>query len=406
MAVSDVPSPESLRFYRFLILALLCLSDGTYTVLRRYSRGVLKEQYAVNEVLLLGEIYKLLFSMWMISRSGRPSNSSDNSDEKETNRKGTNIVRPFLPHLADLLAKSRRMLILAIIYGAGNILSYYALSRISAGTFVVIAQGKTLMTALFSSIILGRSYSWTKWRALVTLTGGVILFVLPTLEQDDKATTVITSYTGMTIIMGCLAEFVVIILSGYASVYFEKSIKSDKASEGLDIWARNFQLGFHSIFIYAILIVIYPQEGAYFTQWTSLALILSILGAAGGLLVALSIKYSDSVVKTLAITGSILYSSIVDKFALDGPLTGQMVISAVIVILSVITYTFDATPVMKVPPPSPVDIEQKPPEFLLDSTNDADWTGTKSRTDKSCSPSWRGKAHKECANNYKLELEE
>ena len=251
-------------------------------------------------------------------------------------------------HLCQLILKSRKMLTLAIIYGIGNIMSYYALARVGAGTFVVFAQGKTLTTALFSVIMMGRSFSWTKWRALLTLVAGVILFVIPTLEgsggNDNKES---KSYD---VAMGCLAEFGVIMLSGFASIYFEKAIKNDTASEGLDIWERNFQLGFHSIYIYVIMLVVYrnPQEAAsgYFANWTPLAFALSALGATGGLLVALSIKYGDSVLKTLAISGSIIYAAIVDRFLLGGPLTGQMSISAFIVVVAIISYTFDATPVI------------------------------------------------------------
>ena len=237
------------------------------------------------------------------------------------------------------------MLTLAIIYGIGNIMSYYALARVGAGTFVVFAQGKTLTTALFSVIMMGRSFSWTKWRALLTLVAGVILFVIPTLESSgDNDTKDSKSYD---VAMGCLAEFGVIMLSGFASIYFEKAIKRDTASEGLDIWERNFQLGFHSIYIYVILLVAYrnPQEAAsgYFSNWTPLAFALSGLGATGGLLVALSIKYGDSVLKTLAISGSIIYAAIVDRFLLGGPLTGQMSISAFIVVVAIISYTFDTT---------------------------------------------------------------
>lgn len=332
--VNPVITPERLRFLRFLTLFCLCFSDGTYTVLRRYSRGVLQENYNVNEVLLMAEIYKVIFSVWMVSTSSQ-SHKSD---------------VPLTTYLICLVMKSRKMLLLAIIYGVGNVLSYYALARVGAGTFVVFAQGKTLTTALFSSLMLGRSYTWTQWRALLTLVAGVVLFVIPTLQNNNVGDASDASKTSE-ITKGCLAQSVVIMISGFASIYFEKAIKNDVASEGLDIWARNFQLGFHSIFIYGIMIVAFAnnhegegEDGIYFANWTLFAFVLSGLGAGGGLLVALSIKYGDSVLKTLAISGSIIYAAIVDRFVLGGPLTGQMSVSAFIVVVAIISYTFDATP--------------------------------------------------------------
>ena len=109
---------------RLLTLLALSLVDGTYTVLRRYSRGVLVEVYSFNEVLLIAELLKLTFSIFMIRGNMRSSGD------------GRLVVR----RCAELMMKSSKMLVLALLYGAGNILSYVALRRIGAGTFVIIAQ--------------------------------------------------------------------------------------------------------------------------------------------------------------------------------------------------------------------------------------------------------------------------
>lgn len=79
--------------------------------------------------------------------------------------------------------------------------------------------------------------------------------------------------------------------------------------------------------------------------WSWMALLVAILGAAGGLLVALSIKYGDAILKTLATTAAIILSSAIDKVWLDGPLTPIMVIAGAQVIVSICNYTFDATPI-------------------------------------------------------------
>mmetsp|Transcript_14387 Transcript_14387/g.21888 ORF Transcript_14387/g.21888 Transcript_14387/m.21888 type:complete len:163 (-) Transcript_14387:330-818(-) len=66
--------------------------------------------------------------------------------------------------------------------------------------------------------------------------------------------------------------------------------------------------------------------------------------AAGGLLVALSIKHGDSILKTLATTGAITVSAALDHLLLGGPLTNVMVLAAAVVVLAICNYTFDATP--------------------------------------------------------------
>lgn len=81
-----------------------------------------------------------------------------------------------------------------------------------------------------------------------------------------------------------------------------------------------------------------------FGGWSLLAWIVTFLGAAGGLLVALSIKYGDAILKTLATTAAIIVSSVLDHWFLQGPLTAIMMIAGIQVILSICNYTFDTTP--------------------------------------------------------------
>ncbi|KAL7532629.1 hypothetical protein ACHAXR_004747 [Thalassiosira sp. AJA248-18] len=344
-------SPSRLRFYRLVTLLSLLLTDGTYTVLRRYSRGVLKETYSVNEVLLMAEFYKIFFSVFMMGGCSSGSihdrglvtvDPTVDVSPKERGSRGGGLIR----HLFQLLLRSKKMLILSLIYGVMNVLSYYALARVGAGMFVVIANLKTLTTAGFSALILRRSFSWTKWRALVLLVVGVVLFILPTLKAVKDDTSIaykddrITSYSSG-ILLGIAAELVVVTLSGFASVYFERAIKGTP----FNIWEWNFQLGFYSILMYCGLIFSEGDKtGAPFANWTPAAVCLSLLGAMGGLLVALSIKYGDSVLKTLAISRSIIYASVVDHIFLGGLFNEHMVLAAVIVVIAVVNYNFDASP--------------------------------------------------------------
>ena len=206
---------------------------------------------------------------------------------------------------------------------------------------------------------------------------GVVLFVLPTLEEnhdrdDDDNDTKIRD-----VLAGCAAELLVVTISGFAAIYFEVAIKQRGSGDGggdaddfagTNIWGRNFQLGFYSVIMYLLFRGLEgtathddddatdgeEQKGArgsglppspffrpFFVDWSPLAVILSISAACGGLLVALSIKYGDSVLKTLAVSGSILFASVVDHYLLGGPLTGQMGVAAVVTIIAIVNYAFD-----------------------------------------------------------------
>ena len=236
--------------------------------------------------------------------------------------------------------------ILALIYGAMNILSFVSLRNISAGIFTIFAQLKILTTAVCSSIILRRSYSQTKWRALISLMLGVLLFSEPIWNNSDNS----KNPEGGNVVLGTAAVLIEVSLSGFASIYFEKVIKTDP--EQMGIWERNYQLAFTSIPVY--LCFMFHDKGGekgFMGGWSMTAAVLSFLGAAGGLLVALSIKHGDSILKTLATTGAIVFSAILDHYVLSGPLTAVMCIAGVQVILSICNYTFDASPLENKPLP-------------------------------------------------------
>ena len=247
-----------------------------------------------------------------------------------------------------LISTSKKMFVLALIYGAMNILSFISLRNISAGTFTIFAQCKILTTATFSTLILKRSYSWTKWRSLLTLMLGVLLFSEPiwggifSSSNNDSDSSTNSTGTGNAL-LGTTAVLIEVTLSGFASIYFEKVIKTDPLQLG--IWERNFQLALSSVPVYLLFIIGNGggTAGGFFTGWSILAFGLSVLGAAGGLLVALSIKYGDSILKTLATTGAIVLTGVLDHLFLGGPLTPSMIIAGLQVIISICNYTFDAT---------------------------------------------------------------
>merc|ERR1711935_1157693 len=89
-----------------------------------------------------------------------------------------------------------------------------------------------------------------------------------------------------------------VILSGFASIYFERVLKS--VEETYSVWDRNFQLAFWSASIY-LPILIYDNPTNPFVGWSYVAVLCAAVGALGGVLVALSIKYTDSILKTIVV---------------------------------------------------------------------------------------------------------
>ena len=324
----------------------------SYIFTHAYLILVVKNKY---EVLLAAEVIKVVFSAFTIAKNLPPGEKA-------------------MPKLKYILRRSSKMGILALIYGAMNILSFVSLRNISAGIFTIFAQLKILTTAVCSNIILRRSYSFTKWRALISLMLGVLLFSEPIWNNADMS----KNPEGGNVFLGTAAVLIEVSLSGFASIYFEKVIKTDP--EQMGIWERNYQLAFTSIPVY-IGFMLYDKGGeeGFGGGWSMTAAMLSFLGAAGGLLVALSIKHGDSILKTLATTGAIVFSAILDHHVLSGPLTAVMCIAGVQVIISICNYTFDASPPENKPFPleKKLVVEKEEEQPLTEVTEDEEKAGSK-----------------------------
>jgi len=316
-----------------LILIALCTQKFAFTVLRRYSVGILKENYSKYEVLLASEVIKIFFSAGMVYQKfgiGTPDNKFS----------GKNKVWY-------LTKSSGKMILLAFIYGAMNILAYISLQNIGAGMYTIIAQCKLLSTAVFSVVLLKRSFSWARWRSFIVLVLGVMLFSEPmwksqTNNNESQLSAESSPRNSKAMLVGMSAVWFEVALCGFASVYFEKVIKTGPME--LDIWELNFQLGLGSVPIYMFFLITERGGSVGFLHgWSIWAVLLSLLGACGGMLVALSLKHADSILKTIATTGAIMLIALFDHYFLGGPLTLSMMMSCIQVVIAICNYTFDSS---------------------------------------------------------------
>jgi solute carrier family 35 (UDP-sugar transporter), member A1/2/3 len=188
---------------RTVILVALCLQNACYTLIRKYSTKY--EDVSSKEILIVSELIKIVFSVYMIM------NESD-STKSDSQGEGVNKLVWLLQH-------SGKMFILALIYGAMNILSFVALQYIGAGEFTICAQLKILTTAGFSVIVLKNSLSATKWRALALLVLGCILVASPSFKNSGSSSTEgEAGGLGYFEMFGYIAVLTEVVLSGFASI--------------------------------------------------------------------------------------------------------------------------------------------------------------------------------------------
>uniref|UniRef100_A0A803YJ59 Solute carrier family 35 member A2 n=1 Tax=Meleagris gallopavo TaxID=9103 RepID=A0A803YJ59_MELGA len=183
-----------------------------------------------------------------------------------------------------------RLAVPSLIYTLQNNLQYVAISNLPAATFQVTYQLKILTTALFSVLLLGTSLSRLQWFSLALLFAGVALVQTeqpqpPPPSSDPPQDPPQNYLTGLAAVgASCLS-------SGFAGVYFERLLKRS----GTSIWVRNAQLG--AVGTLVGLAAMMAAEGR------------AVAAAAGGLLVAVVVRYADNILKGFATALSIVAST-------------------------------------------------------------------------------------------------
>lgn len=321
---------------KFFVLCALMVQNATHALLTRYSQGILKETYSSTEVVLVAEVIKLFVTGYF--------SIADKSGDTDAQGKGLN-------KLIWLTMNSRKIILLVILYSTANILAFYALERVEASVYTVLSQGKIVSTAVFAIMFLGRQISATKWRALLLLVVGCCLVASPAFNKNvcgpEPAAAKETSDPGSAM-MGVCSVIIMVSISGYSSIYFEGMLK--KSNERLTIWERNYQLALFSIiFLVAVVVGENVQQGSeisemhtgLFQGWTLFAVLISLAQACGGLLVASTLKYADSILKTLATSGAIVISAVLNWMLLDGTLDIFVCMGCISTILAIFNYILD-----------------------------------------------------------------
>jgi UDP-sugar transporter A1/2/3 len=229
----------------------------------------------------------------------------------------------------------------ALCFSLQNQLFFIALSNLSASSYQIWAQSKTLTTAIFFVCYLGGTLRRSQWFALGLLSAGVCL-----VQWSDMGAA--ATALGMNPLKGVLAVLGAAVLSGFANIYTERKMKSADCS----LWVRNVQLGVFGIpQSFALLGTDYEQIGQYgvWGGFTAAVWAVAVLKALGGILVAAVIKYADTIAKTYATAVAIIVTVL-----LSIPLYGAVPSLAflqggALVIASIVLYNAKSKP--KLPKP-------------------------------------------------------
>ncbi|ACO61146.1 Drug/Metabolite transporter superfamily [Micromonas commoda] len=336
-------------FLAALFLGILAVENTASMLARRYAVGVIRLKFSKNAVLAVNELMKLAFCLFMATRD--PQKHGGGGINATTRR------RRRRAHLRAVVAGSRPMAVPAVVYLVVNLISYPALERINASVFTAISQLKVLATAFFAVLMLGTPISGRKWRTLTVMVLGVTLVSWESAPDADGLTKSGGDVIAWDYAVGIACAGVQTALSGFGSIYFEMMLKrgsvltvggggtglggGERGPETFSVWDRNIQLAMYSIAIYLPMAFLDVGGANILEGWTPLVWGIACLHASGGVLVALSVLYSSSVTKTVAVCASLVLTTVMGNALFDAPLNGAIGLGCAVVVIAVFGYRDD-----------------------------------------------------------------
>ena len=321
---------------KWVALCLCVLQTTSLVLLMRYSRThTMPTPYLTSTAVVVAEVGKVVTCVAIL-----------------TLQAGGDVpaVRRLLH--AEIVAKPLETLKLAVpagLYTLQNNLLFVALSNLDAAVYQVTYQLKILTTAVFSVLMLGRSLGRLQTVSLFFLMAGVALVqianhkapheqtdgVAATSTRDEAAQSIVPTQNAM---LGLVCVLCSCCSSGFAGVYFEKILKGSRTS----VWVRNVQLGAFSAVLG--LSGCFWHDGAkiahdgFFQGYNGTVWGVVFLQAAGGLVIAVVIKYADNILKGFATSISIVLSTLISVYFFHFGLSFGFLVGAGLVIGAVFMY--------------------------------------------------------------------
>ena len=296
-------------------LLVFIIQHSLGTILVRYTMTRLKDQYDSTVAVLMQEVaVKLPLSIILLC----------------VEQRGVFKAAYFVAQ--DVKYHYRRwikMTIPSIIYTVQMNALYIGYGNVEVAIGQTIYQSKILFTALCTRLVLKRVLSINQCIALFLLTLGVVIIKFVDSEHE------LTGKKDQNEVLGSIALLLAAFASAFASVYFESIIKSD---EKPSLWLLNIQLAIFGSVV-ALIGAFSNGIGTWFSGFTPLVWLSIVWQAAGGLVVAMTIKYADNILRCFAQSIGIVLITVISVIFFEFQVTAVFFIGTVFVIASIFLYS-------------------------------------------------------------------
>eukprot|EP01048_Picozoa_sp_COSAG05_P027892 COSAG05_NODE_8364_length_710_cov_1.600655_1_plen_213_part_10 len=208
-------------------LVVMCLQNGATPLIMRWAMtgAVAANRFDTAQAVLVQEFLKVLMSLVLLA-----------AEEEWVPASWVGVL------VAEVFGKPQETLKLAIpavLYFILNMCLQLAAAELPAAIFQVSYQGKTLVVALFSVILLSKQLTRIQWMAILSMGLGLAIVQLGK-SSEGKQT---ASSEEQNVPKGLLIVLLGCTCSGLAGVYFEKIMKGVPGgnSRPTSMWVRNVQ---------------------------------------------------------------------------------------------------------------------------------------------------------------------
>jgi len=265
-----------------------------------------EEGYAYNtySVPFLSEVLKVFISAFLLAVTDKPKTQENFSWAWQT-----------------LFASS----IPAAGYFMSNNINFFVVQYLGPTTFQLLSSLKIVSTAILFRAIMGVYLSGIKWKMLILVTLGCSVSQL-----GSSNASLSDSCTGYAL------KFLNVLITGLASVYNEKILKS---SQVVSVHLQNLLLYLWGV-LFAVCSLLTTTPSAFWSPkellkgYTPITFLIVINYALVGLATSFVLKYLDNIAKALAAAASIFFVAIFSYIFFLEPLTTNLVLGMGIVVIS------------------------------------------------------------------------
>lgn len=283
-------------FWKWFSLAMMIAQNMLTPLCFRFAATESKssERFSTPVSLTIMELIKFVLSFLLIAVE-----------------EGFSITRALSVFNEEVLQKPKDTLALAVpavLYAIQNGSLQWAGGNLPAALFQVTYQGRLLITAMFSVLLLQKQLSRVQWLAIFLMAIGVGLVQVSNSKESKQAT--MANVAEQSVPLGMVYLLTASLCTCFASVYFEKIVKQGGVSkpkgttQKASIWVQNAQLAAFSTLINSFGVASEQLattdarpllHGFSISTW-----LMTVNNVFGGLIVALVIKHADNILRGFA----------------------------------------------------------------------------------------------------------